>query len=385
MSGLPPGLFLVFVVSTPAIATADVRISETLSEKVERSAVVARAKFVDLEPDPKISNPHPRTAHVRVTRALRGCKEGDLLSVQLWNVDEPHRLDGTNLLVFLGDRPSKTGGVSLSRAGHVVFPDCVISPDERTVEMVVGFVTFRVDVSLPEEIHLPLGKELFVKWTVTNESSESAPFNLTSWWRLTTTNPRNEDITNRAPTTTADFVYLKPGEHGTVTSNLSKLFPNVFTTAGDYWVQLSLPARGGERIARHVEIFEASLAYACAHAAVVLRAHVRPVCCDTHKATIEDAIHLRQRGERLQQYVKWPDDAPVAPTNRLIVCATPPDVFWIERDTPEARDRIRQLVSTDPDAWWPRDEDRDPRFAVSADLPASEQRRTSLDKRLSTP
>ncbi len=57
----------------------------------------------------------------------------------------------------------------------------------------------------------------------------------------------------------------------------------------------------------------------------------------------------------------------------------------IEPDGPEARRRIQSLIDGDSPDQWPRDEERDLRFAPSADTPAVEQRRIGIEKRLAVP
>jgi hypothetical protein len=164
------------------------------------------------------------------------------------------------------------------------------------------------------------------------------------------------------------------------------MFPGVFVDAGDYWVELEVPAQGGERIARRVELADASMAYGCSRAAAIMRARVAPSPGAAGKIALVDPIYLRLRGERWPQSVGWPAQTPQpSGRERAIVCGNGGTISWVERDTPDARRKLKDLVAADPPEAWPRDEDRDPRFAPPSgqNLPGSEQQRIGLDRRLS--
>jgi hypothetical protein len=380
--------------------------------KVGHSRVVALARFLGVEGRKPFTNATPPTAYFRVTRAIRGCEVGERLSVSNWGRRPERRSSpllqtaeerrakhdewarttielpatGSEALLLLGGDDGVGGTL---RGFDARFPDCLMTADARQVELAVGFATFQVEVSAPEEIKLERGDELVLPVMLANASQTSARFDVSSL-RLTTGTPSGESQTNIRPTQEKlPVIVLAPGQRQELSWNLSKLFPGVFVAPGDYWLQLEMPAQGGDRIQRHVEIVESSLAYVCGRAGAILRTRVAPLAGDPSKLRLDDPIYVRLRGERLPDTIAWPANRsrPAGRgrrRERVILCGTGSAIVWIEPDTPESRQRIRDLIANDSDAEWPRDEDRDPRFIPDPgpEQPAVEQRHLSLDRRL---
>ena len=146
------------------------------------------------------------------------------------------------------------------------------------------------------------------------------------------------------------------------------------------------PPHGGRlRITRHVEIVERSLAYACARAAAILRTRVAPRAGDPTHVSLVDPIALRLRGPRPAAALAWPQGTPLpAQGTRVILCGSDSAISWVAHDSVEARLRVKELILADPGELWPREEELDPRFAPppGPELPASERRRASLERRL---
>jgi hypothetical protein len=179
-------------------------------------------------------------------------------------------------------------------------------------------------------------------------------------------------------------ILVAPGEARAYTWTLSALFPTVFADPGEYWLEIEVPAQGGDRIARHVEIVESSLEYACGKAVMILRTRVVPDAAG--QVVLDDPIYLRSRGERLPHRIMWPTGSVVpGATERVFLCGSLAEITWIEADGPDVRRRIKNVISGDSPDQWPREEDADPRFAPSIDAPGVEQRRIGIEKRLGAP
>jgi hypothetical protein len=396
---------------------ADVIMNETLAMKVAHSRVLALARFVAVEGQGPFTNARPPAATFRVSRGLRGCAVGELLRLADWGRSRPPEayggkrqlaaeeagaahdawaatviqppVAGAEFLLLLDGQGDATQGPAHA-SFDVPFPNYLPAPDARTIEMVVGLSTFHIDVSTPEAIQVWARQPVLLDVTVRNDTQAAAQFE-PSALRLSTTTPKGDLLKALAPAGGLDEaraqlpgLRLAPGEQRAYTWTLSSLFPMVFADAGDYWLEIEVPAQGGDRIARHVEVVESSLDYACGRAVMILRTRVAPD--GVGQVTLADPVYLRLRGERLPPRIAWPAATAVPAANeRVFLCGSLAGITWIEPDGLDVRRRIQSLIDGDAPDQWPRDEERDPRFAPSADAPAVEQRRIGIEKRLETP
>jgi hypothetical protein len=404
---------LALLASAQSVATADVVMTETLAMKVARSGVVALARFVSFQGPGPFTNQRPPTATLRVIRAFRGCRVGEDVRVGGWDrsnppeprggprppsADEvraahdawaatviPSPGAGAEFLLLL-DRPAGAGGGATAATMQMPFPDHLAAPDARTLEMVAGLGSFGIEVSTPEQIQVGPGQPVTLTVTVQNQTREAARFEPASL-RLSATTPRGDRLDAAAPAAGQGGlpgIALAAGENRAYTWSLSALYPSLFVDPGDYWLEIEVPAQGGDRIARHVEVAEPTLEYACGRAALILRTRV--AAGQAGQVALDDPIYLRLRGERLPRFVAWPAGTPLpAAGQRVFACGSLAGVSWVAPDGAQARQVIQRLLDGDPPDLWPRDEESDPRFAPPPDLPGSEQRRIGIDKRLNAP
>ncbi len=394
------------IILASRLATADVLFTETLTEKVGASQTLAVAAFVKAEGTPPYDNANPPTAVFRVTQAIRGCKSGDLLRVLDWEKrpqPEGHHKSpmpatppsaeelqqwahapvplppvGTAYILLLGPNEQTPGPQDQVRlSGHIPFPNH-ISADPGQVALVMGLATFAVEVRPENEMRLDASVPVKLVITVHNGGKTKAQFDMASL-QLTLSGPKGGILDAARPTgVTPPVLDLAADESRSVDVDLGQWYPGAFTEPGDYWLQLQLPAQGGERLQRHLKRTQPSLAYICGRANQVLRARTK---VEAGQATLSDPVYLRQRGEKIAAQIAWTLPAPLPAGERWLLCAMDDRLTYAVRDTAEARRQAGDAVRDDPPEWWSHDEERDPRFAV-IDGPGSEQKRMGLELRL---
>lgn len=401
----------------PCVVLADVMFSESLGQKVGSSALLAVAEFVSTEGPAPYTNAHPPTAVLRVTRAIRGCKVGDLVRRANWGrASEPQGFHkspmpavpptaeemrawaeapvplptaGTLFLLLLRGEPraEQEGHAEFLRAsGHIPYPDIIATPDERLIERVVGMATFSIEVKPDGDQHVEAGAPVVFTLTVHNDTKAPARFELASL-RTSVSKPNGDHIHEAPPQASIALpvLTLAPNATQTLRMDLNELYPGVFAESGDYGLQMEFPAQGGERVERRIEYVEQSLFNACGGASHVLRAHVKVEGAGAKAtAVLTDPVSLRQNGEPLTARVPWAVVGLLPTGERRILCVKDNQITFAGRDTPEARSQLATLLQTDSFEWWSHAEDADPRFAPSPDEygPPGALRQDAIKRRL---
>jgi len=391
-------------------AAADVLFTQSLAEKVAASPTVAIAAYMRAEGKPPFTNAHAPVAVFKVTRALRGCKIGDLLRIPDWGKRPPpeghHKSPwpaqppsaqemrqwadgvvalprpGAPFILLLGDEHR---GLD-SGSGHVWHPNH-IDADPGSIATVAGLIAFSVELALVGSPRIDLGQPIILSLTVTNQGKSKAQLSLASL-RMQTSHPKRGTLPWALPSParagSPPLLTIAPAAKESVQLDVNALFPSVFDVPGDYDVDFDLPAAGGPVGHGHFELVEYSQAYLCAKASHILRARVRVAGSGAAAvATLTDPVYLRLSGERLPSQLPWPTNAPPPTSERRIVCTNGSQVTFAGYDTPTTRRALGDLIEQDPPQWWSQSENADPRFRVSQQPgPASVQRKAEQERRL---
>lgn len=407
----------VLAIVAPCVVVADVMFSESLGQKIGSSARLAVAEFVSAEGPAPYTNAHPPTAVLRVTRAIRGCKVGDLVRRAAWGrAPEPQGFHkspmpavpptaeemrawaeapvpvptaGTLFLLLLRGEPraEEEGHAEFLRgSGHIPYPDIVATPDERLIERVVGMATFSIEVKPDGGQHVEAGAPVVFTLTVHNDTTAPARFDLASL-RTSVTKPNGDGIREAPPQgpTALPVLTLAPNATQTLPVDLNALYPGVFAESGDYGLQMDFPAQGGERVERRIEYVEQSLFNACSGASHVLRAHVTVEGAGGKAmAVLTDPVSLRQNGAPLPARVPWAVVGLLPTGERRILCVKDNTITFAGRDTPAARSQLVTLLQSDSFDWWSHAEDADPRFGPPANEygPPGALRQDAIQRRL---
>ncbi len=389
------------------VAGATVINSESLAQKVAESGTVALAEVTAVEGQAPFNNAHRPVVDLRVVRAWRGAKPGDPLQIKDWSdsppfayyadgrAPTPQQIEaarrqweaspvlppgkGDRVLLLLGQ------GEGAPVFGGTPYPDHVVKPDERTLELVSGFLTYGVELTPDEDLRATNGAPIRSSLLIRNLSSTAASFNPGSI-RLSLTTPQGATLDRAAPSLPTPVPTVSVPGQGQVLIPIDwrELYPGLFDASGDYWLTIEIPAQGGDRLQRHVIVSEHSVADACGRADQILRVRLKSL--GPKDLVIEDPVYLRLRGQALPQTLdRGSDLATAAAGQRWILCAEAGLVTFAGPDTSGFRQQLVDLLANDPPEWWSHAEDADPRFAApknQADGPASELHRLDLQRRL---
>jgi len=393
----------IFIFVTALQSRADVIFNQTIGEKVASSNIIAVATFESVEGTAPYTNSNPPIAKFRVSKALRGCKIDQILSLPDFNVvpkPRGHRKSpmppvpptekelrdwaeapiifpekGTEYLLLLGQAKEKL------MDGHIPYPDYIASPDKKLIEQIEGMLIFSIELKPEEDRKINSGSPIPISLTITNNSKAKVKFALSSL-ALTTSIPGGESISKMPPNSNEpQVVEIEPSKSKILNIDMAKLYTGIFDKPGDYWFQLDIPAQGGEMVMRHIEIVEKSLAYACSRASHILRVKVK---LDNNTATLDDPVYLRLRGEMLPGKIEWTNKAESPNGERRILCLEGNLITYDAPDNHEILEQLENLLANDPIEWWSHAEDSDERFQIPdrTDIPESVQKQALLKSRL---
>jgi hypothetical protein len=252
--------------------------------------------------------------------------------------------------------------------------------------MVSGFLTFGIDLQPGDDLRVDSGRPLLFQLQLQNFDARPARFDLASL-RLSVSSSSGSGLQHAAPTVSpgkAGVVTVPAHGQQTVAIDLRTLYPGAFDASGDYWLDIEIPASGGDRLQRHVEVTDHSLAYSCGRADQILRLRIKEMTAA--QIAIEDPVYLRLRGDRLSTDLPPVADFGSAKAGeRWIACAEAGKVSFAAHDTAELRTQLAALLENDDLAFWSHQEDADPRFAAPAnqpELPGFELHKVELQRRL---
>lgn len=390
---------------TMLTAQATVLNTESLSQKVAQSEIIVVAQFQSFEGHPPYTHANPPVALFKITQNIRGASVGSVIRIERWDTpeyrapfykyqapplaeQEADRLSWMQQGIVLPDINSEyILFVADSENTHmrvdIPYPGFIAKPDTRKIVLVKGYAQFDVAIAPDNDQRIALGQALPFELSIANLTDKSAIFSISDM-RMSIAKAGGDAQNGLSPAASASNSITLPA-HAKKKLKLDwrQLFSGVFDSAGDYWMELDIPAQGGEYLRRHYELYAPTQAYACSRADQILR--VRVVSTKGTDIQWDDPVYLRLRGERLAHDTQWPVELGKVNTARYILCAQQQKIMYAEPDTESARQSLAGLLENDPPEWWSHQEDNDPRFAQPVgqpEMPGSEMRKSQLQRRL---